>query len=997
MTHPETNQPEPSAEQLIQLLQSGESAAISDDMLAALSDDQRQHFLELRHALQLLEDGNPDFHQAAVDSALIGEDSTPGQNEPLWTTENPTPKQLGHYEVLETLARGGFGVVLKARDTKLGRLVALKIPRLESLMSGAKSRERFVREARLVAMLGHPAIVPVYETGADGSILFIASAFCNGGTLGHWYRDRQKKIDPQLAARIVARLAEGVQHAHARGVIHRDLKPGNVLLHFADGEQTEATGDDLVDALRIADFGLARFTASDQQMTQTGATIGTPAYMSPEQARGLVNQIDERSDIYALGAILYELLAGKPPILGESNLATMRAVETEVPVSPEKADASVPRDLSAICMKCLEKDAANRYTDAQRLQDDLASFLNGRSVTARPAGKLTQLSRWCKRNPAMAAMLVLLFFSMAAGLGLTTWQWRNAQNNLAESQRQGGRAVGHLQRAEQAIDDMLTDVADSLRNVPHMTPLRERLLLRALELQQEILEAEQDELASLRTAHAHRRIGKIQMELGKPEMATGHYAKALAALDQIPADGAEQAELLLEQGRLHRLSGHALYGMQRSDSTQSAKAAIALLNAAEALEFNFNTRIELSSAYRLLGMSLQRERQAAEAVAAFDKSVQLLAGMEEFDGDHLVHSELSRAHNSLAIGQKAIGQMDAAVENYQASIRVAGTALETEPDNVELQGQMATTALNLGNLLYSLKDYESALEYYEQSTQNFEQLAGDFPGVPRYLRLASMASNGMGIACRRRDPPDPEMAAEKFQHAIDLLLKKEDQFGLTADDRNELVKLYGNLGSITEKELDHRADGRRLQRISIEISRGLADEFPERPSYWWSLSMGLGNLAVSMMDQGEAISEAREMLAEARDAGLKAWQANPKNPSFRSNVEWQIRQLALANVRLGQFEQARDLALEWIDQAPDDAAHYRFSITMLAGLIDNIVEAPDLNDQQMQLVQQQMADWAIDLIVIAQDKGLIQSNKLNDAGALTPLRSRERFQQVIGR
>ena len=184
MTHSETNQPDPSVERLIQWLQSGDPAAVSDDVLASLTDDQRQQFLELRDALQMLEDGNPNLQQATIDSATIGEDSTPGPGDARSTFESPLPQRLGHYEVLETLARGGFGVVLKARDTKLGRLVALKIPRIESLMLGNESRERFAREARLVAMLGHPAIVPVYETGADGSILFIASAFCNGGTLG---------------------------------------------------------------------------------------------------------------------------------------------------------------------------------------------------------------------------------------------------------------------------------------------------------------------------------------------------------------------------------------------------------------------------------------------------------------------------------------------------------------------------------------------------------------------------------------------------------------------------------------------------------------------------------------------------------------------------------------------------------------------------------------------------------------------------------------------
>ena len=244
----------------------------------------------------------------------------------------PAIEKLGHYEILETLGQGGFGVVVKARDTKLGRYVALKIPRA-AVCSKVKREKRFAREARLVAMLSHPAIVPIFETGSEGSMLFIASAFCDGGTLAGGFQDLKKSISPTVAAKIVSRLAEAVQHAHVRGVVHRDLKPGNVLLHF-DGADPQGNADAVIAALRITDFGLAKFEASDQTLTRTGATIGTPAYMSPEQARGAPNEVGPASDIYGLGAILYELLTGKPPILEDSHVATMRAIETKTPPGP---------------------------------------------------------------------------------------------------------------------------------------------------------------------------------------------------------------------------------------------------------------------------------------------------------------------------------------------------------------------------------------------------------------------------------------------------------------------------------------------------------------------------------------------------------------------------------------------------------------------------------------------------------------------------------------
>lgn len=444
---------EQSNDRLIELLQSDQLDSIPEEMLAGLSDKQLEEFLEARQAVEILDRFKPQptlgqraADQTEIESATMQLDVTPAMATIGEADVVPAIEQLGHYEILETLGQGGFGVVVKAHDTKLGRYVALKIPRAAGLFEG-ETRERFAREARLVAMLSHPAIVPIYETGSEGSILFIASAFCDGGTLAGWFAGSEKTISPTASAKIVSRLAEAVQHAHARGVVHRDLKPGNVLLHF-DGADPQGNMDAVINALRITDFGLAKFEASDQTLTRTGATIGTPAYMSPEQARGASNEVGPASDIYGLGAILYELLTGKPPILEDSHGATMRAIETSTPLGPDRINPAVSRDLAAICLKCLEKEPKHQYADSQQLHDDLENFLQHRPVVARQTGKLTQFGRWCRRNPGLAGMSMLAFGSLAIGLLLVSWQWQIAQYNLAESNRQGERALGHLGRAE---------------------------------------------------------------------------------------------------------------------------------------------------------------------------------------------------------------------------------------------------------------------------------------------------------------------------------------------------------------------------------------------------------------------------------------------------------------------------------------------------------------------------------------------------------------------
>ncbi len=993
MTGPRTNKQELPIDQLVQLLQSDDDSPQIKKILANLSEEQLAELSELQAAVKMLEAFSPG-QEASIDTATVQDQPTPGENgvqlESTFATDT-----IGPYEVLETIGQGGFGVVVKARDRRLGRLVALKIPRPESVVAGSNGRGRFAREARLVAMLGHPAIVPVYETGSDGQILYIASAFCNGGTLGQWLRGQDRKIAPRLATQIVARLSEAIQHAHVRGVIHRDLKPGNVLLHF-DQQDLETRGDQaVVRALRVADFGLAKFAAANQTMTQSGATIGTPAYMSPEQARGAINEIGVGSDIYALGAILYELLTGQLPILGESNVATMRAIETKIPPSPQKLNPAVPPDLASICLKCLEKRSADRYPNAQELHDDLLNFLDGRPVQARPVSKLTHFYRWYQRNPLVAALLLLLFVTLLTGLSLTTWQWRNAQANLLESNRQSNRAVGHLQRAEDAIDDMLTDAANSLRNIPQMTPLRERLLLRALELQKGILAEEKDQLASLRTAHAHRRIGEIQTELGKPSEAAAQFGEALEVLDQLVTEGQGQPEWLVEQARLHRLTGHARYEMESAEAIESAEAAIALLDAATAIQPTLDTRIELSCAYRLLGMCRQRGRKAEQAVEAFQRAVDLLVDFEQSDDGHRVGNALSRAHNSLAIGQRAIGRHDKAIENYKASIRVTASALELDPGNVAQQVYMATTALNLGNFLFGIKHYETALENYELSVQTFEQLANDYSSVPRYLSLASMSNNGAGIALRRIDPPKAEESVKRFRRAIEWLRKKQGRFELTPVDRNELGTQYGNLGSVLTHELGLWDQGRKCLRESIDVLSNLVEEFPDRASYWKSLSLSKGNLASKMVAHGESLGDARDLFLEAWDAGLRAWQANPQNPAYRSNLEWQTRELAETNVKLGQVEETCNLAHRWVDLAPDVADHYQFSIQLLAKLINEVEQAPELDEQHRQRLQKQLADCAFDLIVIAKKRGYLTTSELKASEVLAPLRGRKRYQSVV--
>ncbi len=316
------------------------------------------------------------------------------------------------YEILSELGRGGMGVVYKARHLRLNRLVALKMI-LSGIHAGPDERARFDAEARAIARMQHPNIVQVHESGIHEGTPFFSMEYCGGGTLAQQLeRTSSVPWSAERAAGLVRTLAVAVQAAHNHGIIHRDLKPGNVLL-TEDGTP------------RIADFGLAKNLAVGENhplagATRTGAILGTPSYMAPEQAQGQ-KTIGPACDIYALGAILYELLTGRPPFKAATSLDTLLQVTNAEPVPPRRLEPSIPLDLETVCLKCLEKAPARRYSSAAALADDLGRFLAGTPVAVRPIGRLERLGRWYRRNPGWAAMvtLVLLLLTVMAGGGVT--------------------------------------------------------------------------------------------------------------------------------------------------------------------------------------------------------------------------------------------------------------------------------------------------------------------------------------------------------------------------------------------------------------------------------------------------------------------------------------------------------------------------------------------------------------------------------------------------
>jgi WD40 repeat protein len=315
------------------------------------------------------------------------------------TMATPTMKRIGHFELVERLGIGGFGTVWKARDTELDRTVAIKIPRAGRL--GTPDIEvSFFREARAAAQLKHPGIVTVHEVGRQDDTIYIVSDLVRGVSLSDWLT--AAKPTARESAELCAKIADALHHAHQAGVVHRDLKPSNIMVDH-EGQP------------HIMDFGLARRDVGEVTVTIDGQMLGTPAYMSPEHARGEAHQADRKSDVYSLGVILFQLLTGELPFRGQARMLMLQILRDEPP-KPRSLKAAIPRDLQTICLKCLEKQPSQRYATAADLAEDLRRFLRGEPILARPITQAGRLYRWCRRQPAVAALAATLLVAFAVGI-----------------------------------------------------------------------------------------------------------------------------------------------------------------------------------------------------------------------------------------------------------------------------------------------------------------------------------------------------------------------------------------------------------------------------------------------------------------------------------------------------------------------------------------------------------------------------------------------------
>jgi eukaryotic-like serine/threonine-protein kinase len=702
--------------------QAGEAPGLEEYLrrFPELADELRLQF-EIEDAIQV---------QTSVDA---GEEPTVVDGRVGGRVPRVVPAVPG-YEILGELGRGGMGVVYKARQLRLNRIVALKMI-LAGDHASPEASLRFMAEAESIARLHHPNIVQIFAFGDCDGRPYFEMEYVAGGGLSD--RLGGAPWTPRDAARLVETAARAIHQAHQMSIVHRDLKPANILL--------------TVDGIpKIADFGLAKCLETETGLTRSDWIVGSPSYMAPEQARGSGGRIGPVVDVYSLGAILYALLTGRPPFQAATVLETLEQVQWDEPIAPSRLRPKLPRDLVTICLKCLEKEPAKRYPSAVDLAEDLARFAAGETIRARPVGWHERLFRWCRREPAVAALAITLLVGL---VGVAT-QWRRAESHLADALVQRRRAedfgsrqvatIAALQaaknletkgrdRAQRRFDATIDALRrfDELTNDPallrdsRLEELRGKFLNASLRFYKELqasLEGDASPDARTKLSDAYTRVADLSWELGLNNEALAAHQQSLALLERLAA-----ITLPLPGLRAAVARGHSRIGFTLRTTGRWA----------EALD------------------SYERARAIQEALA------------RDYPDELDNRATLSWTLSNIGLIHQEIGRPDEAIRLHRRAIGIHEALFVVNPASMAIQSDLAFARRYLGQSLAAEGDFEQALRNLRLASKSLERLVGsNLSGVEERWRLARCRDEIGSILLRTRGTA---AADEPLQQANDVL------------------------------------------------------------------------------------------------------------------------------------------------------------------------------------------------------------------------------------
>jgi serine/threonine protein kinase len=752
--------------------------------------------------------------------------------------------RLGNYEVLSEIARGGMGVVYRARQIGLNRTVALKMI-LSAHLATAKDVQRFRAEAEAAAHLQHPHIVGIHEVGEVNGQHYFTMDYVDGTSLGELVA--ANPLPPARAAAYAEKVASAVQFAHERGILHRDLKPSNVLL-------------DSHDQPRVTDFGLAKRMEGGSQLTVSGAIVGTPSYMPPEQAMGRLDEVGPASDVYSTGAILYELLTARPPFRGESAMDTLGLVVHNDPVSPRLLNPKVPQDLETIVLKCLEKNPSARYSTAQEFAQDLKRFLAGEPILARPVGPLGRLWRWAKRKPVLAALWSALLVAIAIGLSGIVWQWRSAM-------RQRDRAEASLARTAQAVDELARMIQDWFEHAPPNDPFRRELLKEALSFHERLISENPTDPDERRLrARAFYRVADIHYSLGDHPAADNAYGQSIdlwrRLAQEYPDQPDDQVELM-----------HALVqrGWRQQETELFGPAELSLNGAIEEGERTKRRFPMLASlsresarAHYNRGIVFARTGRVAEAHSDYDVAVHLLTELiQRADASDVDRHELARTHiNRGRLFADQDRPVDARVA-YREAVAIFDGLLAKGPTRREFRAELAACLKNLGNLEVRIgsavpetsTEGFTAPELFSRSIGELEALVRDFPSAPAYRIELSKTYISLSVV------QDLDQALSTYDKARQVLEKLLAETPNDSECRGLLGLLLGNraMRLFADRPESPASPLRDDLRLAIDHLTFAVNTSPRDPSFRHALA-----------ESYLCLSEAEERLAEVAEGSQAA-------------------------------------------------------------------------------------------------------------------------------
>lgn len=741
-----------------------------------------------------------DWNKKQTPQILPPIDPTRGNRNPHSNT-----RQVAGYEILEVLGRGGMGVVYKARDLNLHRIVALKVI-LGREHASPEQRIRFRIEAENVAALSHPNIVEIHELGEHNSQPYFTLSFVEGGTLAQ--RIKNNPMPPRIAAALVEKLANAISYANGQGVIHRDLKPANILLSKSNEPEP-----------MIADFGLAKdLTKTD--LTDSDAILGTIAYMAPEQTQSPTPRAAPTIDIYGLGTILYDSLTGKPLFSSDNNIDLLEKVREQQPHWPKAVLGRHSLDVVTICNKALAKEPAKRYATAKDLADDLRRYLDRKPILARRTGRIERAVKWSKRHPAVAALYVVVAFSifgLASALYVINEERKdaiNARNQADIAKNQADNAKNQAVVAQESehqrllqvrklAREVIFDLLPVLERLPGATHIRKSLATATVDRLEELQKLAIDDPSLLHDlVRAYHRLGDVQghpakSNYGDSNAALNSYRMALSIIDEslIPSDlanfdyKADRARIFEKTGDVLKVQGK----LPESLASYESARQIWLKLVADRPE-NDAYHISLAGNWGRVGDWNMRNQQIDEALKNFLESSNITAKLVERNRTSENLANLALTQDKLGVAYRDRKQNDLALSRFREALTIRLDLVKGRPDDADYQDSLAISWQHVGTIQVVLEQTTDALDSYRNCLEIYRRLSHADANDVRSRR--NLGTVGSLIGDLLFNANERQQAWESYLEASDHALWLHERDKANAQFLDDLAISYFKLASV---------------------------------------------------------------------------------------------------------------------------------------------------------------------------------------------------------